>query len=175
MSWATWAIVRGPAWSTSSPGRLELGFEVPRGPPEPPGNSRSGPRAHGFDQFPQATRAWAECSQDRQISWATHARVRGPVVSTSCPGGFAPVSDCPECPQALPGDSGHCPRARDVDQLSQATRTQFRGPAASPGSQGRHAPGSDRPQGAPAVPGDSGQCPSARDVDHPCWVTPARV
>ena len=64
----TRAPVQWPARSTGSPGQLAIRSEGPR-----------------VDQFPQATRAWAECSQDRQISWATHARVRGPVVSTSTP------------------------------------------------------------------------------------------
>ena len=85
MSRSTWGRVPVPAGLTSSPGRLGPRSDGLRGRQALPGDSCAGPRAQGVDHFPQANRAWAECSRDRQISWATCAHVLGPAVSTSTP------------------------------------------------------------------------------------------
>ena len=59
LSLATRASVRVPEGSKSSPGRLALGFQGPRGRPDVFGNSGPVPRALGVDQVAKATRGRA--------------------------------------------------------------------------------------------------------------------
>ena len=121
--------VRMPAVSTSCPARLMPGSKVLRGRPALLSILGQGRGARGVDQ----------------LSWATRARNRGPVWFTSSPrrvvlgfeglgwtsspGRFSPVSQVPRCLPAILGNSGQCPRARNVDQLSWATHAWVRGPA----------------------------------------------
>ena len=194
MSRASRAMVRGPAWSTSSPGRLELGSEVPQGSPAFPGDSRSGrwptcrPALLG-DSGP-CLRA---CRLD-QMSRPTWGRAPVPAGLTSSPGRLGPRSDGPRGRQVLPSDSCVGPCAHGVDQFPQVTRAwaECRGVARFPGqlalgSEGppfdknsrvtrvrfffptesttcpaRLTPASEAPGGLPAVLSILGQCPSAR-------------
>ena len=145
MSRASRAMVRGPAWSTSSPGRLELGSEVPQGSPAFPGDSRSGrwptlstsspgrlgPMPEGLRARPDVPADLGPCSSAcgvDQLSRATRARVRWSAGSTSCPSLLGPCSEGPRCRPALPGDLRPAPITREVSQLSQATCARVRGP-----------------------------------------------
>ena len=172
MSRATQAIVPDPAWSTSSPGRLKFGSEVPRGQPASPGHSGSCPMARGVDHMSQATLARVRvpvvlstlpgnsdsCPKNREVnhqSHATRARVRWSAGSTSCPSLLGPCSEGPRCRPALPSDSQSSPRARGVRQHSRATRAPV-----------------DGPHCRLALPGDSG--PSLRScgldqMSRPTW------
>ena len=174
------AWVRGPAGSTSSPGRLVLWSDFLRGRPAFPDDWRPSLRTHRVNQ----------------LSLLIRARVRGPVVLTSYPRrpGPLPVDHRPgpavPCNKGtspsdhrlttLPGDLGLGPRARGFYQLPRATRARVRvprcrpalpansgpslRPTGSPHCPGQLAPVSDCPQVRPAVPGDSGQGPSARGL-----------
>ena len=75
------------------------------------GDLRMSPKARGVDQLPPATRA----------------RVRVPVVMTSCHGKLGTLSEGLWGQQAFPGNSGQCPRTHGVDQLSRATMERARG------------------------------------------------
>ena len=146
LSWATHVRVRGPVRSTRCPALPGLLSEVRRGPPAPPGDSRSGPRVRGVDQLSRAIGlgsdglhgrpAVPEDSRPAPIARGLDHMSRGlwghvpvPAVSNSSPGRLGLGSDGPRGRPALRGDSGTCPRARGVDQLSWAPRARFRGPA----------------------------------------------
>ena len=112
LSVAIRACVRVTEVSTSSPGRLVLTFQGPRGRPDVFGDSGPVPRARGFEQVSKETRArdrgpagqpdvpgdsgpapWA-CRVD-QLSQATRTLVRGPAGTTISPGCVALSSNCP--------------------------------------------------------------------------------
>ena len=135
MSRASRAMVRGPAWSTSSPGRLELGSEVPQGSPAFPGDSRSGrwptlstsspgrlgPMPEGLQARPDVPADLGPCSSAcgvDQLSRATRAPVRWPARSTGSPG------------RLVRGSVG--PRGRPVPQVTRAW-AECRGVARFPG------------------------------------------
>ena len=101
-----------------------------------PGRWGPAPKALGVDQRSRATRA----------------RVRGPVVWTSCHRPLGPGSEFTLGLPAVAGDSGPCPRARGFDQLSRVTRALFGGTVVQP-----------------VVPGDSGRCPMSRIIDQASW------
>ena len=100
------------------------------------------------------------------MSWVTRARVRGPLVSSSCPGRLGPVSNGPRCRSAVPGDSGPCPRSRGVDQLSLMTRTSVRVLEVSTSSPRLLTIQSEGLRGRPAVLDDSRLGQIFRDVDQ---------
>ena len=62
-----------------------------------------------------------------QMSGATLAWLRGPVVWTSCPGPLAIASNGPRGRPAFPGDCGLGPKALGVDQMSRMTQAHVRG------------------------------------------------
>ena len=94
-SQANRARVRGPVVSTSCPG----GFAPVSDCPECR-QALHCPRAREVDQLSQATRT----------------QFRGPAASPGSQGRHAPGSDRPQGAPAVPGDSGQCPSARDVDR-----------------------------------------------------------
>jgi len=132
LSRVTLARVRGPSGSTSCPWRFRLGFEsavstscpgslphgsdIPRCQPALLGDSCSGPRACGVDQLSQVTRP----------------RVRWPTRSINFPGRFGPVSMGPWCRPTVPDVPGQGPKARGVDQHICASRTRVRSPRRRP-------------------------------------------
>ena len=136
--------------------------ECPWGPPAVPGDSVPCPRARRVDQ----------------ISRATRACVRWPVVSSSSPGRLRPVNEGMRC---LPV----------VDQCSRATHDRVRGPALSSSCPGRLALVSEVPLCRPAVREIRAQvlvpmgstdvtddsCPGPRDrgFDPLCWTSRAWV
>ena len=144
----------------------------PRGQPSIPCDSGQGPMVCGVDQLSQSSRAL----------------FRGPAGSTSSTARLVPGCDSQWFQQALPGDSGQCPRARDektavlgdsrsgprlrcVDKLSRLTRERVCGPAVSTSCRGLLGPGSEGPKCRPDVPGDSRPCPRVHSVDQLCWAT----
>ena len=101
LCWTSRARVRGLKVSTSSPGllksgsrargvtswpgRLMPGSEVPRVRPALPGDSGPGPSAQGVDSCLGDSGPCPRSHRVDQLYRATRARVRCPVVSTSCP------------------------------------------------------------------------------------------
>ena len=131
LSLATRASVRVPEGSKSSPGRLALGFQGPRGRPDVFGNSGPVPRDGGVDKVTKATRGLARvptgqpdllghsgpalraCGFD-QLSRATRACVQGTAGLTSTHGPLGFVSAVPQVLSALPGVSRSGPIVRRV-------------------------------------------------------------
>ena len=167
------AMVRGPAWSTSSLGRLELGSEVPQGSPAFPGDSRSGrwptlstsspgrlgPMPEGLQARPDVPADLGPCSSAcgvDQLSRATRAPVRRPAKLTGSPGPLVRGSVGPRGRPVPPGDSG-LGRVSRGHQISRTTRARVRGPAVGQ-----------------AVFGDSGSGVLPRGVDHLSRTTHAR-
>ena len=160
---------------TSYSAHLWHGSKGPRDRPALPGELRSGPRVCGSDQQSQGTQA----------------RVRGPEVSTSSPGGLRLVPEVPRGRTAVPRDLGPCPWARGVDQLPRATRAWVRVPAVLTSSPERLRTWSEVPQVRAVFPGDSGPsrraavskgcpgrlvlCPRASGVEQQSRATRARV
>lgn len=159
LSLATRASVRVPEGSKSSPGRLALGFQGPRGRPDVFGESGPGPSAHGVDQ----------------VSWLTRARTQGPAGSTSSPGQIGPGPEVPLGRPPLPGHLRTRPRTRVFNQLSRATRAQVRGPAGSASCPGGLGPMPERLRVRPAVLGDLGPCQWTRCVDQPSRASQTRA
>ena len=145
----------------SSPGRLALGSEGPRGRRAAPGDSGSAPSACGVAQLSLGNsgpfpRACGVHQMSRVTGTVPEARV-----SKSCPGRPARVSgdprstsyprrlglepDVPWGRPAIPGDSGPVRRDRAVDQLSRTPRAQARGSSVSTSCAVRHGPGSEGP------------------------------
>ena len=118
LSWATHVRVRGPVRSIRCPALPGLLSEVRRGPPAPPGDSRSGPRVAGLTSSPGQSGLGPMACRVDQLSWRTRAKLRWPAGSTTCLVGPGAVFQCLWCRTALPGDSGPCPMARDVDQCT---------------------------------------------------------
>ena len=172
MSWVTRARVRGPAVSTSCPGRLKSGSrargftswpgrhvpgsEIPWVRPAILGDSGLGQTSRDVDQLSQTIRNW----------------VRGTAVLTRCPGDSGP-GPVPTVSISSPGRIGLCRWAHGVDQLSRATCARVRVPAGSTRSPWPLGPLSKCPRGRLAVPGDSGPGPRDRGVDKLSWVTRA--
>ena len=125
------ARVRETAWSTSSLGLLGPVSEGSQFRPTLPGESRSGPMAHGVDQLSGATRAIPDSLRGRRAVPGYSGLCQGPVVSTSCPRQLGPMSEVPRFPSALPGESGLGPMGHCSDQLSGVIRACARGPARS--------------------------------------------
>ena len=121
---------RGPAGSTNTPGQFAIGCECPQCGPTLLGDSASCPMARVVDQ----------------LSWMTHAQLRGPGVWSRCPGLLWPVSEGPWCRPGLSGDSVQGPMAREVDQISRATHAQVLWPAGLPGTRGQLGPVSEGPR-----------------------------
>ena len=175
LSRATRDRVRGPAGSTSSLGRLELGSEGPLFRLALPGGSGPFPRARGFEQLSGQLRPTSldlrcrpaapgdsgqgprSCTVDEH-SWATCTRVRGPAGSTSTPGRLALRSERPRDRPDLLGYSGPGPMAHKIDQIPREPHAQVRWPTGWSSSPGRLAIES-----------------LACGVDHYSWVTRARV
>ena len=122
------------------------------------GKSGPGPSAHGVQQVSWATRARAQGSRVSTSCPGRPGRVRGPVVSTGCPRRFRPVPEGQQGSPGVPGDSGPCLRAQDVDQMFQAL-----------------GPGSEGPWVPPTVPCDLGPGPKARIFKQLSRVTRAWV
>ena len=116
------ARVRGPAVSTSTPGRIALASHGPQRRPALPGDWGPGPKASGSITCPvrfavisqgpsghQAPPGYSHpCPRARmviQIYWVTRAWVQGPAVSTSCSWPLGPISNGPRFRPALPGES----------------------------------------------------------------------
>ena len=76
---------------------------------------------------------------------------------------------------AVPGNSGPCPRACDVDLLSWATRAGVRGPVGLTSCPGLLRLLSQIQRGPPALPGDSSSVPKSRGVNQHPRATRARV
>ena len=128
---ATRARVRGPAGSTSCPGRLVQASKGPRFRPEVPGDSGPGPSA----------------GRIHLLSRVPPARVRSPTASTRFPRQIRPVSKAHGIDQmslangpvsevlwrraAVLGEFGPSWGVRGVNQLSQANWARFRGPTVS--------------------------------------------
>ena len=174
LSRVTRVRVRGPAVSTSCPGRIG---PVPVGPqyrPTVPGDSHPCPRAHGIDEPSRVTRACdRESAEVDQKSWAIRSHVRWPAELTSSPGRLWPGIEGLQHRPAILGDSGTGLNDRGVDPIARAPRAMVRQPAGStscsrclvimsecPGgltcSPGRFGLVSDGQQGRPAVPGNKG-------------------
>ena len=127
LSLMTHARVRGPAGSTSSPGRPGLVPEVPCSPPALPGDLGPCPWAHGIDQLSRATQARVQapavstpspgrcglsseaCGVDH-MSRKTCDRVRSPTVSSGFPRRLGPGSKDHRARPALPCYLGLCAR-----------------------------------------------------------------
>ena len=127
----TRARVRGPAVSTSCPGRLRPGSEVPWCRTTPRGASLSGQRARRVDQLCWRLLPGSECLGGRPLSRVTRGQVRCSAVSTSRPGRLGPMSQVPRDPPDIPGYPGPGSSARGVDQHSRATRVSGQVPARS--------------------------------------------
>ena len=100
--WPIWTRDRGALGSTICPGQMSTGSEFPRCRPAITGYSGRVPRAHSVDKLSRATRTHVQgttvstispgqlglvslASGDDQLSQMTHARLRSPGGSTSCP------------------------------------------------------------------------------------------
>ena len=154
----TRAWVRGPAGSTSCPGRPGLVPEVPCCRPSAPGDLGPCPWARGIDQLSRVTQAWVQApavSTPVPGDAGSAPRLAG---STTCPGRLATGCEVPRCQATLLGDSGQGARTLVFTQLSLATWAQVRGTTVPP-----------------AVPGELGPGLSARCVYLLPRVTRARV
>ena len=138
LSWAYGASVRGPAYSTTCPGRLGPGSECPWGRPAIPSVSRPCSSACGVDQLSQENRA----------------RVGGPAVLTSSPGRIEPVLECLRDQPGFLVDSRSCPRVCGVDHISRPLGSAPR-PEGSTRYPGELRSGFEFPRGRPAVLDDS--------------------
>uniref|UniRef100_A0A4X1SVZ1 Uncharacterized protein n=1 Tax=Sus scrofa TaxID=9823 RepID=A0A4X1SVZ1_PIG len=78
--------LEGTRGSTSSPERLVLESEGPRGRPAVPGASGRCPRPAVSTNSPGPLGLGSECPGVDQLSRDTRVCVRGPAGSTSCPG-----------------------------------------------------------------------------------------
>src|SRR5512135_120284 len=149
------ALAHGPAGSTSCPGTLALGAEVPRdrqtvpvdsgSAPMPVGSQLSGPpvlESEGPRVRPAVPGDSGpfrrNCVVD-QLSRETRDLVGGPAVTTSLPGHLRLLPDGPAMSTSCPGGLGPCPKDRVSNSFP-----------------GRLALGSEEPWGQPAVPGISG-------------------
>ena len=136
-------LFRGPAGSTSSPGRLAPGSDNPRGRPALPSDSQSSPRARGVRQHSRATRAPVDgphcrlalpgdsgpslrsCGLD-QMSRPTWGGVPLPAVSHSSPERLGALVRWPAMSTSVLDDLRSGPRAHGVDQPSRVTRARVR-------------------------------------------------
>ena len=127
LSRATWASVRGPAWSTICPERHKLVSQVPRDRPDIPGDPGLGSSTRGVNY----------------LSLPNWALLRWQAVSTRSPGRIALGSEGPRSRPSFWGDSRSYSWDRVVDQLSQATSQWVRGSALWTRCPGRLGPGSE--------------------------------
>ena len=130
-------------------------------------DSHLAPRAHGVDQLSRATREQVcvpagSTSSPASITPGSEA-LGG---ATRFPWCFGPESEGPRGRPAIPGDSGPCPRSRDVDQHSWATLARVRGTVGSTRCPGQLGLLSEVPRGPPALPGDWHSGPRARGIDQ---------
>ena len=157
LSRVTWARVRGPVVSPSSPGTRDS----ERGPAV----STSFPGTWDSERGPEVLSSFP----------GTRDSERGPAVSTSFPRRLGPVSNAQRCRPAVPDNSSLGPRSRGVDQLPWMTHAQVRGPAVSIRCPGRLGPVSECPRARSAVPGNLGPLPWACGVDQLSRTTRFRV
>ena len=118
LSWATHVRVRSPVRSTRCPAQPGLWSEVRRGPPAPRATRARVRGSAGLTSSPGQSGLGPMACRVDQLSWRTRAKLRWPAGSTTCLVGPGAVFQCLRCRTALPGDSGPCPMARDVDQCT---------------------------------------------------------
>ena len=165
--------VQGPAWLTSSLGRLRPDSKGSQCRPAHPCNLCSCLWPRGVHQLsrglPHAPRAWGF----KQLSRATWASVQGAAGSTIFTARLGPSFEGPRCRPAVPGDSGPCPRSRGLHQISRATWASVPVPAGCPSVPGDFSPCLSSPGDVPVLE-VSCPCPRARIVDQLSWATRAR-
>ena len=131
MSQATPTQFRGPTASTSSPSKLALVSEVPRGRPDCQSDSALCQRVHGLDQLSPVTVAHVrKCTVSTRYSERLVPGSKGLRGQQAVPGESVPCLRASLVLQ-IPGNSGLGPKCCGVDQLSRVSRARVRGPAGS--------------------------------------------
>src|SRR5512135_2431639 len=147
------ALAHGPAGSTSCPGTLALGAEVPRDRQTVPVDSGSAPVPVGS-----------------QLSGPPVLESEGPRVRPAVPGDSGPCRRA--CGDNQPSWASQAPArwARGVHQLSRGTRTMPEGQGVEQLSRATRA-GVRGTLGSTSGPRHLGPGSSDRGFDHPSWAT----